>query len=90
MSGSGSEVSGLGEYEATFRENNANETVLPNLTAEDIKALGIATVGHRRELLDAIALLHAGADAPPSSTSLPTAPVAAAATAEAAGERRHS
>ena len=64
--------------------------VLPNLTAEDIKALGIATVGHRRKLLDAIALLHAGADAPPSSTSLPTAPVAAAATAEAAEERRHS
>jgi len=26
---------GLGEYEATFRENAINEKVLPNLTAED-------------------------------------------------------
>jgi hypothetical protein len=28
---------GLGEYEATFRENAINEKVLPNLTAEDLK-----------------------------------------------------
>jgi hypothetical protein len=67
---------GLGEYEATFRENNVDDTVLPNLTAEDIKDLGIATVGHRRKLLDAIALLRAGANAQaptPSSTPLSTA-----------------
>jgi hypothetical protein len=47
---------GLEEYEAAFRDNNVDDTVLPSLTAEDLKDLGINTVGHRRKLLDAIAL----------------------------------
>ena len=48
---------GLGKYEAAFRENAIDETVLPNLTAEDLKDLGVSIVGHRRKLLDAIAAL---------------------------------
>src|ERR1700749_66466 len=48
---------GLGRYEAAFRENEIDETVLPNLTAEDLKDLGVSIVGHRRKLLDAIAAL---------------------------------
>src|SRR5262245_23584007 len=57
---------GLGKYEAAFRENDIDETVLPNLTAEDLKELGVSGVGHRRKLLDAIAVLRtdAGAKAP--------------------------
>jgi class 3 adenylate cyclase/predicted ATPase len=50
---------GLERYEAAFRENEIDETVLPNLTAEDLKDLGVTIVGHRRKLLDAIAALHA-------------------------------
>ena len=50
---------GLGKYEAVFRENDIDETVLPNLTAEDLKELGVASLGHRRKLLDAIAALRA-------------------------------
>jgi hypothetical protein len=46
---------GLGKYEAAFRENEIDETVLPNLTVEDLKDLGVSIVGHRRKLLDAIA-----------------------------------
>ena len=46
---------GLGKYEAAFRENEIDETVLPSLTAEDLKDLGVGIVGHRRKLLDAIA-----------------------------------
>ena len=42
---------GLGKYEATFRENEIDETVLPNLTAEDLKDLGVGIVGHRRKIL---------------------------------------
>jgi SAM domain (Sterile alpha motif) len=38
---------GLGKYEAAFRENEITEKVL-NLTAEDLKELGISIVGHRR------------------------------------------
>ena len=48
---------GLGKYEAAFRENEIDETVLPRLTAEDLKDLGVSVVGHRRKLLDAIAAL---------------------------------
>src|SRR5271163_3757926 len=48
---------GLGKYEAVFRENDIDETVLLNLTAEDLKELGVASLGHRRKLLDAIAAL---------------------------------
>ena len=39
---------GLGKYEAASRENEIDETVLPNLTAEDLKDLGVSIVGHRR------------------------------------------
>jgi SAM domain (Sterile alpha motif) len=31
--------------------NEIDETVLPNLTAEDLKDLGVSIVGHRRKLL---------------------------------------
>ena len=48
---------GLEQYEAAFRDNAIDETVLPNLTAEDLKELGVGAVGHRRKLLDAIAAL---------------------------------
>jgi class 3 adenylate cyclase len=50
---------GLERYEAVFRENEITEKVLPNLTAEDLRDLGVVTVGHRRTLLDAIAVLRA-------------------------------
>ena len=46
---------GLEQYEASFRENKIDDTVLPRLTAKDLKDLGVGFVGHRRGLLDAIA-----------------------------------
>jgi hypothetical protein len=49
---------GLGKYEAAFRENEITEKVLPNLTAEDLKELGVAALGHRRTLLDAMRHIH--------------------------------
>src|ERR1700757_594979 len=54
---------GLGQYEAAFRANEIDETVLPSLTAEDLKELGVAALGHRRKLLDAIAALRTGESA---------------------------
>jgi class 3 adenylate cyclase/predicted ATPase len=53
---------GLERYEATFRENEITAEVLPNLSAEDLKDLGITAVGHRRRLLDAAAALRATAE----------------------------
>src|SRR5215470_20024895 len=81
---------GLGQYEAAFRENAIDDTVLPNLTAEDLKDLGVNLVGHRRLLLDAIAVLRAESDvkAPPFAPP-PTKAATAAPAVEAAGERRH-
>jgi hypothetical protein len=54
---------GLERYEAAFRENEITEKVLPSLTAEDLKELGVNALGHRRVLLDAIAALRADASA---------------------------
>src|SRR5690242_16909542 len=48
---------GLEQYEAAFRANAVDAELLPTLTADDLKDLGIALVGHRRRLLDAIAKL---------------------------------
>src|SRR5438874_9471627 len=52
---------GLEQYEPAFRANEIDERVLPSLTAEDLKDLGVTLVGHRRRLLDAIAVLAAEA-----------------------------
>jgi class 3 adenylate cyclase/tetratricopeptide (TPR) repeat protein len=77
---------GLEQYEAVFRENAIDASVLPNLTADDLKDLGIALVGHRRRLLDAIAALRVEA----SANALPpdVLPVTDRTTKDTA-ERRH-
>jgi hypothetical protein len=41
---------GLGKYEAAFRENEIDETVLPSLTDGHLKELGITALGHRVKL----------------------------------------
>ena len=76
---------GLEQYEATFRENAISEKVLPNLTAEDLKDMGVGKVGHRRMLLDAIAALRAPASAP---TPLSDAPLATDQAVKDSAERR--
>jgi len=77
---------GLERYEAAFRENEIDETILPKLTAEDLKDLGVSAVGHRRKLLDAIAVL--GAVASPKAPPLDALSVTDRTNKEIA-ERRH-
>ena len=48
---------GLEQYAPAFRDNDIDGEVLRRLTAEDLRELGVASVGHRRRLLDAIAAL---------------------------------
>jgi predicted ATPase/class 3 adenylate cyclase len=48
---------GLESYAHAFQANDINAEVLSRLTAEDLIALGIGSIGHRRKLLDAIAEL---------------------------------
>ena len=50
---------GLGKYEAAFRENEIDETVLPSLTHETLRELGVAELGDRA-LPDARTLLRLG------------------------------
>ena len=48
---------GLGRYVPAFRDNEIDGEVLPKLTSEDLREIGVAAIGHRRKLLDAIAAL---------------------------------
>src|ERR687884_157848 len=48
---------GLEQYEAAFRDNDIDAEMLPTLTADDLRELGIASLGHRKKLLAAIAAL---------------------------------
>jgi hypothetical protein len=50
---------GLGRYEQSFRDNEIDAEVLPDLTADDLNAMGIISVGHRRRILVAVAALSA-------------------------------
>src|ERR1700750_3109627 len=49
---------GLEQYGAASRENDVDAEVLPTLTADNFKDMGITSIGHRRRLLVAIAKLH--------------------------------
>ena len=57
---------GLGRYTSAFAENAVRWDVLPRLTADDLREIGVTAVGDRRRLLDAIAALASG--------DVPTAP----------------
>jgi class 3 adenylate cyclase len=63
---------GLEQYEAAFRENAIDDAVLPKLTADDLKDLGITIVGHRRKLLEAIAALRVDAEAKEAPADAPS------------------
>ena len=47
---------GLEQYEALFRENDIDAEVLSDLTDGDLEKIGVS-LGHRKRLLKAIALL---------------------------------
>ena len=79
---------GLGKYEATFRENEIDEPVLLNLTAEDLKELGVVALGHRRKLLDAIAALRTDAGAKVPSVDAASTPSGLSVSPEEHAERR--
>src|SRR6476469_9464603 len=79
---------GLGKYEAAFRENDIDETVLPSLTHENLKELGVASFGHRVKLLDAIAALRSDASGKTPSVDATTTSSAPSAHPEDRAERR--
>ena len=57
---------GMQQYEEAFRDNAIDAAVLPELTADDLKDLGVSLVGHRRKLFEAVAALRSeGGSVPP-------------------------
>jgi class 3 adenylate cyclase len=79
---------GLGRYEAAFRENEIDETVLPSLTHENLKELGVTALGHRVKLLDAIAALRTDTSAKAPSADSTTRSATPSIPAEDRAERR--
>jgi class 3 adenylate cyclase len=79
---------GLEEYEAAFHKNHIDEPVLPKLTPEDLRDIGVESVGHRRKLLDAIAALSIDTSTKPPSTDATTQHAAPNASPEDRAERR--
>jgi class 3 adenylate cyclase/predicted ATPase len=73
---------GLERYITAFRDNEINWAVLPKLTADDLRDIGVTAVGHRRMLLEAIAALGA-----PAATMTTTAAISDT-SAPAEAERR--
>ena len=87
---------GLPQYAEMFRANDINGELLGRLTNDDLKDIGVASFGHRKKLLEAIAELGGANTATPASPLVPAAPIPGAAApppisapAEAAGERRY-
>ena len=76
---------GLERYNQVFHENEIDVGVLPRLTADDLKDMGVVIVGHRRKLLEAIADLQT----PQGNASVPHAPPLAGAARRPDAERRY-
>jgi class 3 adenylate cyclase/predicted ATPase len=77
---------GLERYVPFFRDNEIDWEVLPKLTSDDLREIGVAAVGHRRKLLDAIAAL--GAPAPVADASGPPTETTATFAPRSDAERR--
>jgi class 3 adenylate cyclase len=67
---------GLEQYADAFRDNDLDGEVLPEVNADDLIAIGVTSIGHRRKLLAAIAALKSevgpAAGASPSADPIPT------------------
>ena len=75
---------GLEQYAPAFHQNDIDGEVLRRLASDDLRDLGVTSVGHRRRLLDAIAALR---EAQPA-TEASVAPVTAAMVIGAAERRQ--
>ena len=64
---------GLGQYAHRFAENDITFVILPDLTDQDLEKIGVASLGHRRQLLRAISELKGEAE-PSTVAAAPIAP----------------
>ena len=83
------ETLGLGQYAEVFAANDIDMEVLPELTEEDLKTLGVS-MGHRKKLMKAIVALSApDTEALPETAPTPTPPEPST-RAPSEGERRQA
>jgi class 3 adenylate cyclase/tetratricopeptide (TPR) repeat protein len=92
---------GLHSYESAFVDNDISFALLPDITADDLRDIGINSVGHRRILLQAIAALAqpvtpaaatpppALASAEPVTSPVPTSTTALAKAAPSVSNHQH-
>ena len=83
---------GLGQYAQRFAENDISFSILPDLTDQHLDKIGVASLGHRLQLLRAIAELTSRQKEAPKPAGPTTAVIAAPTitpSAKAMGERRH-
>src|ERR1700751_2507438 len=67
---------GLGQYAQRFAENDISFIILPDLSDQDLEKIGVASLGHRRLLLRAIAELKSVDKGTPTAASTTSAPTA--------------
>jgi class 3 adenylate cyclase len=67
---------GLAQYAQRFAENDINFAILSDLSDQDLKELGVSSLGHRRQLLRAIAELNRPEKDILKTADAPAAPVA--------------
>ena len=69
---------GLAHYAETFRADDIDGELLGRLTSDDLNEIGVASFGHRKKLLEAIAEFRNAPAAAPAVTPVMPAPIPAA------------
>jgi class 3 adenylate cyclase/predicted ATPase len=77
---------GLEQYEAKFRDNKIDAELLPRLTGDDLKEIGVSALGDRLRLLDALATLVSAK--PSAEPDVSSSKSAAPKTLQVSAERR--
>jgi SAM domain (Sterile alpha motif)/Adenylate and Guanylate cyclase catalytic domain len=62
---------GMSEYTERFADNHIDESILRELTDQDLKDLGVVSLGHRRKMLRAIAELAGSTPGSPQPAATP-------------------
>ena len=61
----------MAESAERFAENHIDSGVLRDLTDQDLKDLGVVSIGHRRKMLRAVSELAEARTVPPDPTNFP-------------------
>jgi class 3 adenylate cyclase len=80
---------GFAQYVEVFRANDIDIALLGRLTNDDLKDIGVVSLGHRKKLLEAIADLESAPAAAAVPPTVMPEPQPTSIPVEGTGERRH-